>query len=262
MEKAVIGTRKERLKTGGIFLALFLLFFIFFRFAHPIVPWDNDDWSALGDFMNQSSRAIPGEKYPLFIGFSRFLPMLSGTFFGYLGAFVVYPLTGDYILSMTFVTAVALAGAIVLSLYMLYKLLGDLGSGVWPLVGLCYFLVSAFLFLKNKQDSEYLYWQYNLCGAFWYCIPGYLSSTFGMYLIRRHLRGQTGFDLSLRTGLLILALYFGIFSFTPAALFITMVSGLIILSTLIREKNLLATVKACWSYLLAIVLFAGREQPG
>ncbi len=248
--------RQSKAMVIGIFLCIFISLLIFFRFVHPVVPWDGDDWSTIAGFMNSSYTALP-RLDKIFVGQNRFLPMLFGTFLGYVAAFIVYPLTGDYVMSFVIVTAFTLALSITISLFTVYHLLLKLTESmlisIW---GVLFFTVGAFLIFKtNEAGSVYLYWQYNYCTAYWYSIPSYLSSAFALTMISSYVY-EIKYTFNFRTGLSVLSLYFLIFSFLPAAFLLAAVALCILLDALAKKKQVLLVICEQWFHLLVLIFFA------
>ena len=78
----------------GIFFGLiFLSIVIFFTTAHPLVPYDGDDWLNLS--ILRKTVPMTGAYNPI-----KVLPETLFPLVGLVAAYVVYPLIGDYILSL------------------------------------------------------------------------------------------------------------------------------------------------------------------
>lgn len=238
-----------------VFAVLFLFFYIFFRYAHPVMVWDGDDWRTAGGLnLGNYPYALPQAR-STYLGFCRFLPCLLGTLFGDIAAFVIYPLTGDYLMSFVTVSSLALSLSICLSLAMLYRLFRMISGKIQSLIVIFFFVAAGFLIFKTKEKSEYLYWNYNYCTVYWYSIPSYLTSAFGTYLIIRHIEGKSKMQFNLQTGLFIGVCYFLVFSFLPAALFLTIISFFVLVSSLFKIRKLKSWFKECWFYFLQIFFF-------
>lgn len=202
-------------KTGLINIAALLTVFagilIFFLGAHPIVPWDGDDWGTLN---NYNRHALPtwGTWNP-----SRVLPEVIGPLLGYLSAYVVYPIYGDYVQSITISVALLLATSMSIFFYMLCKLFYTLAKQ--QMVAICAsFLVITlyFLIFKSKPDDNlYMLWSFNLCSAIYYLIPNLFNSVLVCYFIIKIIENK---NLQLtdnnlyKYGFFILILYFAGFS--------------------------------------------------
>lgn len=232
------------------FVFLFLCLYIFFRYVHPIGPWDGDDWNTVMGYMNQRHLAFPET------GWGPFSAYLVSTLCGYIAGFLIYPLTGDYILALVSITAVIRACTILISIGAFYYLLRKFAcNDLYALVGICFFTVAAFLIFKTRGGSEYLYWQYNYCTVYCYGVPNYLSSALAVYLIVRYIY-KPKFDVDIKTGFLITGLYFLSFSFMPASFLVSAVSLCIIIGTFIRCQSVVMTLRQCWIQFVTLILFA------
>lgn len=92
--------RDERWKIWIVNIGLFVFLLIFFIRICPIIPYDKDDWIYIGQMR------VP---FPLWRNWnpSKVLPEVLMPMCGYIGAYMVYPLTGDYFSSLTLTAAVS-----------------------------------------------------------------------------------------------------------------------------------------------------------
>lgn len=237
-------------------MGLFLVLYIFFRYVHPAIIWDGDDWHTNDFGTAYILFTVPDGKLTNYNVLSNAL----GSLFGYIAAFVVYPIAGDYIMSYAVVDAVARAAFIVLSNYIVWRQLYILTSQkVLPWCGTTIFLISGFAFMKTTYQGHYLFWTYNRCAVYYYCIPSYLASAFSLFLARRYLRPLHTEDGTLKSILrnasLMIALYFLMFSFFPAAVLITVVALVICTYDFALSKNIKNCIKRNWLCVAALVLF-------
>ena len=157
--------------------AVFILVYLFFALAHPVVPYDNDDWNYLGLFR----RALPlGSEWNPSRVFQEVITPLAG----YFSAFVVYPLTLDYVASFSITTALICAVFMTALFIFLYRLFVSLRADkiiavFSALVVICLF----FVFLKTQADSAYMLHGYNLNTIFAYSIPNVLNSILVCFLM-------------------------------------------------------------------------------
>lgn len=200
----------------GIINILSLLFvfagiFIFFQGAHPVVPWDGDDWGTLNSY---SRHAFPswGTWNP-----SRIFPEVFGPITGYFAAYVVYPLQGDYVQSISLCISLLLATATTVFFYTLCRVFFTLSKkeGISIFTGLLV-MVLYFLIFKSKADNNfYMLWSYNLCTVFYYVLPNLINSALVCYFIDKRLNNQN-IQLTENTivkySLLVFVLYYACFS--------------------------------------------------
>lgn len=223
-------------KTGLInivaLVAVFVGILIFFLGAHPIVPWDGDDWGTIG---NYNRHALPtwGTWNP-----SRILPEVIGPLLGYFSAYVVYPMYGDYVQSITISVALLLATSMSIFFYMLCKLFYTLAKQ--QMVAICASLLVVILyfliFKSNPDNNHHMLWSFNLCTAIYYLIPNLFNSVLVCYFIIKIIENK---NLQLtdnnlyKYGFFILILYFAGFSMMWASamlalyLFLEIVFGFI-----------------------------------
>ena len=163
-------SNRQKERWINIVSAVFFLIgiYVFFRYVHPVVPWDGDDWSTIGGYITGSDYGIP-----LLGNYERILPNVLGTIMGYIAAFVVYPWSGDYINALVIINSVVLTVSIFLSVMMIYRFIryGLKAKQIHALLGVAFFTAIGFLMFKTTNSSTYLYWQYNLCTIYYYSVP-------------------------------------------------------------------------------------------
>ena len=251
------GTRKQKFISWALVAGLFLVFFIFFRNYHQVVPWDGDDWRQIGSGTFGAESIIP-----VFSGLvsEAFFGEALGKIGGYIAAFVIYPITGDYIMSQMTVVAIVLALSISFSLVCVYELMKVIFEGEGkrtPLILVALFLLCGFDFFKTQAGGgAFLYWQYNLCTAYHYSVPSYLASALVVCFVKWHLTGRR-FGINFRTAFVLTAIYLLMFSFLHAAILIAVVSAMILLDDLLKIKKtkLKTIVKDDAIHLYVLVLF-------
>ena len=204
----------DRLKYNGWLVfsvcALFFILLMFFTVAHPVVPYENDDWLCLSLFRHPFPNI--GAWNP-----SRVFPEVLEPFAGVFAAYIVNPILGDYLTSISFTVALTVAiftTFFYLSLYWLFlSITGDktisISSG---LIILCLY----FVFFKTREDgSQYMLYAYNLNTYFCYTIPHLLNSILTCMFMRYAICNTriSVKELGRKTFILIaIALYFAIFS--------------------------------------------------
>lgn len=244
---------KERLYFVIFFLSLFCILYCFFRYAHPVVPWDGDDWRTLGYKIVQARTPYP--KVENFESERMFCSFI-GTICGYLAAFIVYPIVGDYVLSIVIVNAFILAITISGSLFAVCRMIAYIlnEKNVFFIISITsLFLLFAFCFLKTRSGSAYLYWQFNLCTIYFYSVPSYLASAFGIYLVLNEVYNEYEWHMNCKTSVLMGIWYLLNFSFLPAALFLATISIMILFLRYVNQRSFKSLLLGTWFYW--IVLF-------
>ena len=150
---------------------LFLILVLFFTKITPLVVFDSDDWL----YVSYTRMPVPiwGHWNP-----SRILPELLMPFVSSLGVFVLYPLTGNYMASLTFAFAVVVSLVVVAYICAAYKLVRNkMKIGSWLAFGISIvFLILHFLIFKvNELQNLYLLYASDVTCYFYYTIPSLLS---------------------------------------------------------------------------------------
>ena len=238
---------------------LAVLIYVFFTVAHPIFPYDADDWAFLGIFRSplpDMDRWNP----------SRILPEVSIPLAGHFAAYFVYPLHGDYLSSISIAIAIILCIFTVilfLSFYRLFLVLsGERSSSILS----AFFVLGLYfvLFKTQPTGNQFFLGAHNKNTYFYYVIPNVLNSILVCTLMRYSVLGvrisMNGLGKGTFIGLAI-ALYFAIFSMLFSILALAVYCFYeIILNIIRREKfdKILPLV-----IIVAVILtYAGLEASG
>lgn len=199
----------DKRKTLFIHSSLWLLLFIFFLKIFPLVPYDGDDWLFIGTMR---------QPFPMWRVFNptRVLPEVLMPMTGYFSAYIVYPLTHNYIWSIIGSSAAVLSLFITFFCYEFYNLLRKKFkvSNKSALGTEFFFLLSFFLLYKRLWFPSYTgFWSIDLTCVYFYIIPGLLNATLLFYMEQsRNYVEVFKQNNSLRRGIFILAVYFAVFS--------------------------------------------------
>ncbi|MCL2151545.1 MAG: hypothetical protein FWH57_01075 [Oscillospiraceae bacterium] len=236
MKSKLLDNRHVAIGAALIFAAMF----VFFAIISPSVPYDSDDWHYLSSF---SLTPVPVPPFDTWNP-TRILPEYLMPAAGYFSAFVVYPLIGDYILSISVTTALLLS-ALLTTLYIsLYGLFLSLSNdkvnsalaGVFA-IALCFAL-----FKGRPKENMHLFIVYSLNLHYFYTIPNILNSILVCQLLRLCVKSELSFRrVPRKAPLLVTLLYFCIFSmlFSAITLLAFSVSVLLLnlLETIINRKR-------------------------
>ena len=138
------------------FAAVFLFIMIWCAYIHPVQIFDTDDWA----FAYKHREAVPiwSAWNPIRVFPEVFMPLVST-----LGAFLVYPVTGDFFGSFTIAYAAAVAVAVVMLLYTMYKaILQKDVSEKTAIILVLFFLICHFWIMRNKNiGNMYMLYSWN-----------------------------------------------------------------------------------------------------
>ncbi len=191
------------------FLAVFVSMFVFFTGAHRLVIYDGDDWVNL----SQMRHFIP-----MWHGFNpiKILPETLMPLVGYISGYVITPFTGNYVNSVTLVSALLVSGFITLYIYLFSRLIGTFSDNhrcrnaiVCGIVLLMHF----WIFKQNGGLSSYLFWSGNLTCYYHYLIPALVNISLILYFFHHEMdKADVWSKSAVRNSLFIVVLYFAIFS--------------------------------------------------
>ncbi|WP_076459670.1 hypothetical protein [Limosilactobacillus caccae] len=238
----------------GIQVLLFLGILLFLTRFAPLLPFDGDDWRYIGGFR----QPIPlwGAWNP-----TRILPEVLMPLGGSIAAFIVYPISKDYVGSLAFTESLIEAIFIFAMLYYFYKVLIKrflLSEKLAVACEIICFLSFFLLFKKFNQSSYTGFWAADLACVFYYIVPGLLNILIVLYMLQFKFF-NTDFNRfnNLRKGIFIFLLYFAIFSNTQLNIIIATFSFAKLVQIIYRkvkgyEGNLL---KDSWLYLLILIFW-------
>jgi len=240
--------------------SVFLVILVFFTVAHPVVPYDIDDWLFLSRFRLPFPDIM--EWNP-----SRVFPEVLAPFAGLFAAYIVNPILGDYLASISFTFALIIAIFTTFFYWSLYRLFLSITSDKWVsilsgLIILCLY----FVFFKTQEGSQYMLYAYDLTYYFFYTIPHLLNSIlvcmFMNYAIHETSISING--LGRRTFILIaFALYFAIFSMLYSVIILAVYCFWQLFLTIIHKekitKNLALIIILDGIVVYMLLEFAGKR---
>jgi hypothetical protein len=230
---------------------VFLCIAIFFIVVHPIIPWESDDWSYLSDFRS----AIPG------IGWipGRIFNEIGMHIIGTISAFLVYPLTDDYIYTIIITMGCVLAISCSVFYWFLYRLLYCICKNKYLATAgsLMVFILYFFIF-KTKTNSLHLLWSMDLVYFVSYCIPNLICSTLVCFFLRKYYENKDVIPISFgvyRMSILCTVIYFAIFSIVFSAAILTVCVFLLLVFSVVRKQQWKHIIKKNSIYVFIIFLF-------
>lgn len=212
--------KQKKLIIIGTSLIILILSFMYFALITPTVPFDGDDWRYIG------AMRLP---IPLWGAWNptRVLPETLMPICGYIAAFIIYPVSGNYVGALTISTAIVIAFFVTGMFYCFFLFLEKRLKLTWKesLISQVLFFLSFFLlFKKINQESYSMFWTGDLACDFYYLIPGLLNAIVILIILQSSNFSLTFRKLSnLRKGLFLIALYFAIFSNTQLSIILATV---------------------------------------
>ena len=159
------------------FIFLFLL--VFYIKICPLVIYDADDWIYF------SQPRIP---LPIWHGWnpSRVLPETLQPIVGYFSVYIIYPLVGNYVKSITVGAALCFSFFITLLCYCVNRFLTErLNVGFKTSMYLeVIFLALCFMIFRNRGTSRYLFYAASLNCTFFYTISGIMNAITILIMMR------------------------------------------------------------------------------
>lgn len=198
----------------AFYLCVFIGLFAFFYIAHPMIIFDADDWTYASYW--RRPLPIPGGYNGI-----KVLPETFMSFASEIGAFLVYPVLKDYLMSLAFTYAAFLSGAILVYLILIEKIVSRISKESWSSKAVALsFLFLHFLIFKNDWSSnEHLFYAQDPTCVFNYIMPAILNASLTIFLLEKEWDGiSISSDIRQKrmspfsASLLILAMYLAVFS--------------------------------------------------
>ncbi|WP_029233436.1 hypothetical protein [Butyrivibrio sp. VCB2006] len=246
-----------------VVLAFLILFFA--RWT-PLVMYDFDDWFRSGKIR------IPVPMWGAWEPTRIFPEVAMPIFTGRLGAWVFYPITGDYIYSLTIASAVTMSAMILVMCICFYKLLANrLGCSTFKTLVLeGMFLASFFLMFRNRSGSKFLFHSSDLCTVYYYTMGGLLNAILLLILLEKKdaTKAFRKMPVGRKIALSVL-IYFAVFSNLFHSAITVVYCGTVILIDWVKEKSVVSSIRRnalqfaiilLWGVVLIFEFFGGRSD--
>lgn len=167
-------------------LAVFLVMLAFFAEVHPMVLYDGDDWNGLS---KQRNIAFPKwhDHNPIKVLPESLMPLAAPV-----AAYAVQPFLGDFVSSITLVSALILSAFIALYVYFFLKVMEKrfrLEPWVACLLALMFLAFHFLVFRNGDYGNAYLFGSLNLTSYFHYTIPALWNSSLVLFFLWRGIPG-------------------------------------------------------------------------
>lgn len=224
--------KKEKLCRIGWYVLVFGFLYIWFTRIKPLVAYDGDDWL----YLSFVRRAVPIWKdwNP-----ARVLPEVLMPLCGAVAAYGVMPLTGDYIGSITIVSAAVTSGFIVVYVWCFEQLMRhwfNLKTARRILVSALFLLLHFMVFRGDTSNNNYLFHCWDLTCVYYYLIPALLNCSLVMYMMAHSdCREMMAAKETEKASVFLAVAYFAVFSNLPSSVILGIYAGVRILVDLIRS---------------------------
>ena len=237
------------------YLLIFGFFMIWFNQIHPLTVYDADDWA----YISHPRRAVPiwwSYWNPSRIFPEIFMPLCSS-----LAAFLVYPLTGNYLRAMVLTHGFVVSLFLTIYIWSITRMMRRLFklSTISTMLCTVLFLLAHFLILRtNDTGNTYLFNCWDLTCYYYYMIPAAVNASLVMWMIGNPRFSTFPFSQNPgKMGLFVLLLYLAVFSNLPDSGIFAVYAGCIVLIgifSLLRRKTDWKTFLQKYGFFLTILL--------
>lgn len=223
---------QKKLCHGLFYLAIFTFLFVWFTKVHALVVFDADDWSYLAYV--RATTPVWGEWNP-----AKVFPEVVFPFFSTVAAYLLTPLTHDYITAQTVMHALVVSLSITGYLWCFSRLLRRCFplSRLTASVVTVLFLTAHFLALRWADfGNQYLFYCVDLNCYYNYLLPALLNASLVMSLIcNPKMADFLKSGAPAARGCFCIVVYFAIFSNLPASGILAAWAGSVVLLSLIAH---------------------------
>lgn len=243
-------TKNEEKKI--FYLFTFLFFSLFFSYVHPIILFDADDW------INTSMARPP---YPSFQEWNptKVFPECLESLVGTIAAFVVSPIVGDYLQSLTISTALIVSLFICIYLWLTQNYIEqrfNISTSTGFLIILLFAIFHFLILFTKESNNEYLWYSHDYNCYYHYTISNLLCACLVIWSLNNL---KYHYENSFRNGLLLLALYLALCSNLYSTVIIIAYIGSVLLVELFSRKKekkwFILYIKQHYIYLIIIFLW-------
>lgn len=251
---------KSRHKDVLLFSGIFLVLFVFFYVAHPLILFDSDDWEMCSYF--RRPLPMPGGYNGIKVFPETLFPILTE-----IAANFVYPIMKDYLMSLALVFAVT--GALFISIYcrvfvsLTRTIMDDKESIIPDLLAVC-FLAFHFLIYKNDWFSNtHLFWSGDVTCFIHYVLTGVFNAAMVLWFMNKAYKEGDNYEVKpvgIKDGAVLLAIYFAVFSNMFTNIILVSFAAVEIFSVLLtkrKDKNAIKRFMVSrWYYPAVLIMWA------
>lgn len=222
---------KSRLYVVLIAIIIFVCMIIFYTEAHPLYIYDMDDW----DYVISVRHALPSltQWNPTKILPETLMPLVS-----WIGAYIIYPHSGDYIQALCY--AFAFFTSLVIAVYTsiiaaLIKKLYEISDNTLLVVMSLFMLSHFYPYLTQDANNAHVFYAGNVNCVFNYLIPALWNFILCCYFMMQEKRCWYDKDHYVQKGLIVLAVYLAINSNLWHSIILMSYFGIDLLVGLLRQ---------------------------
>lgn len=258
-------------KVGILYSVLeFCLLVLFFVVLHPIAIFDTDDWAFI--YHLRLPIPVPGAWNPI-----KVFPEVSMSFWSYIGAYILYPLTGRYCFSLSVTNGIFIC--LILTLYFeQFRLLAQKKYDFTVLQSIfssaIFIGMHFWILVTNEKNNIFMFYAYDMTCIYHYTLSTILNASLVMHMIRVGGYGQVSALSKKHNILIIIWTYLAIFSslytnvvlaaYVGVELLLALIDDLkkksFKLSEYVKENKIRLIVIAVWACSLMIETTGGRSE--
>lgn len=188
------------------YISVFVFIYIWFSQVHPLVLFDADDWGLVSFARN----ALPDlDKWNP----AKVFPEVLMSFACTVAAYTIYPITGDYIRSITIISSLVASSFITFYVYCLgncIRRIFDFNSIKCIYVEALFLILHFLIFRQGDTGNTYLFYCEDLTCYYNYLFPALLNASMVMWLFGN--KTQRTDKNYVKNGIVVLVIYLAIFS--------------------------------------------------
>ena len=239
------------------YIVMFLLLALFFTVVCPIVPYEGDDWY----FIGAMRQPIP---YANAFNPSKVLPEIIEPLCGYFAAYILKPITGDYVLSLSLAASIFISALITLMTSLFNRFISS-RFNLKKSTAFAYeilFLLSFFVIFKvETANSFYGFWSKSYNCYFNYLVPALANACLVLFMLKYEDFSLEFRNISyLKKGLFIVLAYLVIFSSIQLNIITASFVAILLLKKIYlfiksKKKDFLGLIKDNYIYLIILIMW-------
>ena len=246
---------KEKAIVVLFHIILFALLILFFTKICPVIPYDGDDWYFLGAMR---------QPFPIWNAFnpSKVLPEIIAPIGGYLGAYVIYPITHDYVLALSIAQAIIISSFIIILFYLFYNFIKSRFNkkSLEVLLYELLFAITFFMIFKRTNGTSYYgFWAFNFNCYYHYLIPGIFNACLVLKMLsKENFIEEVNKYSYYKKGLYLVLIYLAVFSSIQLSIILISFITLQLLKSILnnfKKLKIKEFLKNNWLYVVSLLMW-------